>query len=130
MGVKFSIGSWAYLFGEYEKNPISMQEVANRLEELEFDGLSLGGFKPHGHYELYPTKEDRKTLVDLFKSHNLEINAYAADLWSFPFATGGEYQCRYPLYLQLSLRLYQLVLFASRSDSTSRPSQGKLSTFH
>jgi sugar phosphate isomerase/epimerase len=106
MGVKFSIGSWAYLFGEYEKNPISMQEVAKRLEELKFAGLSLGGFKPHGHYELYPTKEDRKKLVDLFKSHNLEINAYAADLWSFPFATGGDdvakqYVDAYDQYLEM-----------------------------
>ena len=89
MGVKFSIGTWAYLFGEYAKKPITMEEVARRLDELDFDGLALGGFKPHGHYELYPSKEDRKKLVDLFKSHSLQINSYAADLWAFPFATGG-----------------------------------------
>ena len=89
MGVKFSIGTWAYLFGEYAENPIKMEEVGERLEELKFDGVALGGFKPHGHYDLYPTKEDRKNLVDLFKSHSLEINSYGADLWDFPFPTGG-----------------------------------------
>ena len=89
MGIKLSIGTWAYTFGKYADNPISMEEVAKGLGDLGFNGLALGGFKPHGHYELYPTKEDRKKLVDLFKSHGLEINAYAADMWSYPFA-GGE----------------------------------------
>ena len=89
MGVKLSIGSWAYTFGEYAKKPIAMEEAATRLGELGFRGIALGGFKPHGHYELYPTKKDRKKLVDLFKSHGLAINAYGADLWDYPFATGG-----------------------------------------
>jgi len=88
MSVKISIGTWAYTFGEYAKKPISMEEVAKRLGDLKFDGLSLGGFKPHGHYELYPTKDSRKKLVELFKSHGLTINSYAADMWSYPFATG------------------------------------------
>jgi len=90
MAVKLSIGTWAYTFGKYAENPITMEEVAKGLGDLGFDGLALGGFKPHGHYELYPRKDDRKKLVDLFKSHGLEINSYAADLWSFPFATGGK----------------------------------------
>ena len=89
MGVKFSIGTWAYTFGEYAKKPITMEEAAKRLSELGFAGLSLGGFKPHGHPDLYPGKADRKRLVDLFKSYGLTINSYAADLWDFPFATGG-----------------------------------------
>jgi sugar phosphate isomerase/epimerase len=88
MSVKLSIGTWAYTFGKYADNPISMEEVAKRLDELGFDGLSLGGFKPHGHPDLYPTKEDRKKLVDLFGSHGLKINSYAADLWSYPFHDG------------------------------------------
>jgi len=90
MSVKISIGTWAYMFGKYADNPITMKETAQKLGELGFDGVSLGGFKPHGHYELYPTKDDRKGLVDLFASHGLTINSYAADLWSFPFADGNK----------------------------------------
>jgi sugar phosphate isomerase/epimerase len=106
MGIKLSIGTWAYMFGKYADNPISMEEVAKGLGDLGFDGLALGGFKPHGHYELYPTKEDRKKLVDLFKAHGLEINAYAADLWSFPFANGeadviAEYEEAYDKHLEM-----------------------------
>ncbi len=88
MGVKLSIGTWAYTFGKYAENPISMEEVAERLGELGFDGVSLGGFKPHAHPDLYPTKEDRKRLVELFKSHGLTINSYAADMWAYPFPYG------------------------------------------
>jgi sugar phosphate isomerase/epimerase len=65
-----------------------MEEVAKKLDQLGYDGLSLGGFKPHGHSDLYPTKDDRKKLVDLFGSHGLKINSYAADLWDYPFADG------------------------------------------
>ena len=90
MAVKLSIGTWAYLFGKYADNPITMEEVARRLGGLGFDGLSLGGFKPHGHPDLYPGRKDRKRLVKLFKSHGLKINSYAADFWDYPFATGGE----------------------------------------
>jgi sugar phosphate isomerase/epimerase len=90
MGVKLSIGTWAYTFGKYAENPITMEEVARRLGELGFNGLALGGFKPHGHPDLYPKRKDRKRLVRLFKSHGLKINGYAADLWDYPFATGGK----------------------------------------
>ncbi|MBN2324084.1 MAG: sugar phosphate isomerase/epimerase [Spirochaetes bacterium] len=89
MAVKLSIGTWAYTFGRYADNPISMEEVAKKLAELGFDGLSLGGFKPHGHPDLYPKKKDRKKLMKLFKSHGLAVNSYAADMWSFPFAAAG-----------------------------------------
>jgi sugar phosphate isomerase/epimerase len=89
MGVKLSIGTWAYTFGRYADNPISMEEVAERLAELGFDGLSLGGFKPHGHPALYPKTKDRKKLMKLFKTYGLTVNSYAADMWDFPFATAG-----------------------------------------
>ena len=94
MGVKISIGTWAYTFGKYADNPISMEEAARRLSELGYDGLSLGGFKPHGHPDLYPKKKDRKRLMKLFKSYGLEVNSYAADLWGFPFAGAGDEAAR------------------------------------
>jgi sugar phosphate isomerase/epimerase len=94
MSIKLSIGTWAYTFGKYADNPITMEEVSRRLSELGFDGLALGGFKPHGHPDLYPKRKDRKRLVKLFKSHGLEINSYAADLWDYPFATGGDEMAR------------------------------------
>ena len=88
MMVKLSVGTWAYTLGEYAEKPVSVEEVAVRLGQLGYDGVSLSGAKPHGHYELYPTRVDRRKLVDLFQSNGLEINSYDADLWDYPFAYG------------------------------------------
>jgi len=85
---KISIGSWAYAIGPYADHPVPLKEVAKRLAKLKFDGVELGGFKPHAHPDLYPTKSDRKKLMDMLKENKLEVPAYAADLWSLPFAEG------------------------------------------
>ncbi len=85
---KISIGSWAYAIGPYQDKPVPLPEVAQKLKELGFNGLELGGFKPHAHPDLYPEKRDREKLVEMLKENGLEVPAYAADLWSFPFAEG------------------------------------------
>lgn len=85
---KISIGSWAYAIGPYADHPVELEEVARQLEALKFDGVELGGFKPHAHPDLYPNKKKRQGLMEMLKSKGLEVPAYAADLWSLPFAEG------------------------------------------
>jgi len=85
---KVSIGSWAYAIGPYADHPVPLDEVARRLKELDFDGVELGGFRPHAHPDLYPTHKDRRALMDMLRENGLDVPAYAADLWSFPFAEG------------------------------------------
>lgn len=79
---KISIGSWAFIFGAYAENPLSLPELCETLHKLKFDGISMGGFKPHAHPELYDTEEKRDGLKKLLKDYNLEVAEYAADLWS------------------------------------------------
>ena len=50
---KVSIGSWAYVFGAFEENPVLLPQLCEKLHELGFDGISMGGFKPHANPELY-----------------------------------------------------------------------------
>ncbi len=88
MNRKISIGSWAYAIGPYESKPVPLDEVAKRLGELKFDGIELGGFKPHAHPDLYPTKADRQKLMDMLAGNGLGVSAYVPDLWGFPFAEG------------------------------------------
>jgi len=79
---KVSIGSWAFIFGPFAENPIELPEMCERLNELGFDGVSLGGFKPHAHPDLYDTPEKRAGLKKLLADNNMEVADFAADLWS------------------------------------------------
>jgi len=87
---KIAIGSWAYVFGPYESNPIPLDTVVKRLSELGFDGIELCGFKPHAHPDDYPTPEKRLELVNLLQDHNLEPIGIAADFSAAPPAAEGE----------------------------------------
>lgn len=78
---KVSIGSWAYIFGEYANNPIPLQTLCEELSKLGFDGISLGGFKPHAHPDDWGTPEKIEELKNMLASNNLEVADYAADLW-------------------------------------------------
>lgn len=79
---KVSIGSWAYIFGEYANNPIPLRELCEGLHKLDFDGISLGGFKPHAHPDDWGTPEKMAELRSILKDNKLEVADYAADMWS------------------------------------------------
>ncbi len=79
---KISIGSWAYVFGAFEKDPILLPQLCEKLNELHFEGISMGGFKPHANPDLYDTPEKREELKQLLEKYNLEVADFACDLWS------------------------------------------------
>lgn len=87
---KISIGSWAYTFGPYETHPVALEDVIDGLSKMKFDGISLGGFKPHAHFDLYPTAEDRARLVDMIRDHSLEVVEYSPDVNIFSPITQQE----------------------------------------
>lgn len=76
---KISIGSWAYAFLQ---TPILLPEVCAKLDELGFDGIAMGGFKPHASPGTYNTPEKKRELADLLNKHHLEVDEFACDLWS------------------------------------------------
>ena len=79
---KVSIGSWAFIFGAYADNPVSLEELCATLQELGFDGVSMGGFQPHAYPDDYDTEEKRDALKALLEKYNLDVADFAADLWS------------------------------------------------
>ncbi|MEG0382973.1 MAG: sugar phosphate isomerase/epimerase family protein [Christensenella sp.] len=79
---KVSIGSWAYVFGAFEKEPVLLPQLCEKLNELGFDGISMGGFAPHANPALYDTPQKREDLKALLKKYNLEVADFACDLWS------------------------------------------------
>ena len=79
---KISIGSWAYVFGAFREKPIPLEQMCEKLAALGFDGVSLAGFKPHAHPELFATQEKRQALAALLRQNGLEMPEYLPDLWS------------------------------------------------
>lgn len=77
---KISIGSWAYVFGPYSDHPVPLDTVIKELGQMKYDGISLGGFKPHAHFELYPTKEDCDRLLNQLRQNGLEVVDYSPDV--------------------------------------------------
>jgi len=90
MAKKLAIGSWAYCFGPYEDNPVSLEETVEKLAELGFDGIELCGFPPHANPDDYPTPEDRQTLKDMISGKGLGIAGYAANFMDVPPATSAD----------------------------------------
>jgi sugar phosphate isomerase/epimerase len=79
---RISIGSWAYTIGPYAKNPVLWEEVIERLKDLEFDGVELGGFPPHPNPDNMPEKEQRDACKEQLADLGLDFSGLAADLWS------------------------------------------------
>ncbi|RKY00521.1 sugar phosphate isomerase/epimerase [Candidatus Poribacteria bacterium] len=121
---KLSIGSWAYIFGPYESNPIPFDVVVRRLGELGFDGVEVAGFKPHVHPDDYPMKADRDALRALIKVNGLEVSGLAADFWSGPPPASDE-ALKDDAYIKLFKKNLQLCVDlgapAIRVDTVSPP---------
>jgi len=78
---RISIGTWAYSIGPYANNPVPFDEVVTRLASLGFDGLELGGFKPHPNPDDLATKEQRAAVREKVTRAGLAFSGLAADLW-------------------------------------------------
>ncbi|MDR3211819.1 MAG: sugar phosphate isomerase/epimerase [Planctomycetota bacterium] len=76
---KISIGSWAYAVGPYAKNPVPLNQVVSELAKLGFDGVSMGGFKPHAHPDLYPGASGPRRIKDLLFANRLEVVEFSPD---------------------------------------------------
>ena len=77
-----SIGTWAFNIGPYAERPVPFDEVGERLAELGFDGLELGGFNGYPNPNALPDREQRDALKDKVQGWGLGISGLAADLWS------------------------------------------------
>jgi len=109
MPKKLSIGTWAYAFGPYQDNPIPFDAVVRGLGKLGFDGVEIGGFKPHVHPDDYPMKADRDRLCALIKANGLEVSGLAADFWSAP-GPGTDAAQEDEAYIRLFKKNLQLCL--------------------
>jgi sugar phosphate isomerase/epimerase len=87
MDPKISIGSWAFAFGPFARNPWPFSKILQYAKEAGYDGVEINGFLPHPTPELYNTAAKRKELKQEIKSYGLGISGYAPDFSQVPPAT-------------------------------------------
>ena len=78
---RISIGSWAYTIGPYEKDPVDFFTVCEKLKELGFDGVEVGGFPPHPNPDDLPEQSQREEVACRVREMGLEFSGLAANLW-------------------------------------------------
>ena len=79
MKPKISVGSSAVVLGAYSEHPVPLEDLADRLGDLGFQGIEIFGCEPYGRPEDYPTPSHRKQLVSMLRKRGLEISNYGAD---------------------------------------------------
>ncbi|WDE99435.1 sugar phosphate isomerase/epimerase [Lentisphaera profundi] len=87
---KIAIGSWAFSFGPYEKNPWTFEQVCKYAGEHGYDGIEINGFRPHPHPDDYATDEKCAQLKAMIESYGLGISGFAADFRDVPPALVSE----------------------------------------
>lgn len=89
MAKRISIGTWAYAIGPYGDRPVPFTEVVEKLSELGFDGLELGGFGVHPNPDALDTPDKRAEVRALWESKGMGCSGLAADLWGEQLVTAS-----------------------------------------
>ena len=81
MSKRISIGTWAYIFNQ-ETPTNDFRVIVDKLQELGYDGVELGGFDPHPGPNSCASKQERADLRKYVEDKGLAFSGLAADLWS------------------------------------------------
>ena len=69
MSKRISLGSWAVTIGPYQAKPVSFDDVCQKLKELGFDDVEIGGFRPHPNPDDIPDRQARRDLAEIGRAH-------------------------------------------------------------
>ena len=84
---KISVGTWDYIWGGYEDDPIPFPKVVKDLAKMGFDGIEFGAFPPHYGPEDYDDREKRMEIKKMLDDHGLGISGLAGAFWGLGPAT-------------------------------------------
>lgn len=120
MNPKISIGSWAFAFGPFEKEPWSISRVLEYAQTAGYDGVEINGFYPHPHPDQFDTNAKRKELHQEIQSYGLGVSGYAPDFHDVPPAISEQslYIERLKTYIELAQSIHTDTI---RVDSVSAP---------
>ena len=87
--MKFSIATWAFLYGQYAENPWPLERILEWTKDAGFDGTEFCGFHMPSPEEEYDTPQKCEELVRLVRHYGLEIPCYAAWCRAAPPSTSS-----------------------------------------
>jgi sugar phosphate isomerase/epimerase len=88
---RISIGSWAYTIGPYAVHPVDWETVVDKVAELGFDGIEIGGFPPHPNPNDLQTPVSRKAAAERVRAKKLAFSGLAANLWNQKLANTSDH---------------------------------------
>ena len=74
---KIAVGTWAYIWGGYEDDPIPFPTVVENLAKMGFDGIEFGAFPPHLNVEDYGDRSKRLEIKKMLDDNGLGISGLA-----------------------------------------------------
>ena len=74
---KLSLGSWAFAFGPFERDPWPFSRVLEFVAKAGYDGVEINGFPPHPHPDDYDNAAKCAELVKEIEGYGLGISGYA-----------------------------------------------------
>ncbi len=81
---KLSLGSWAFSFGPFSKDPWPFSRVLKFIAQAGYDGVEINGFRPHPHPDDYSTPGKCMQLVQEIEACGLGISGYAPAFGEVP----------------------------------------------
>jgi sugar phosphate isomerase/epimerase len=121
MAKRISIGTWAYSIGPYENDPVPFPEVVEKLHQLGFDGLELGGFGIHPNPDLLKTAEQRAEAREIWESRDMDCSGLAADLWGEKLLTAPDTASYLETFSKNLLFCKDMGIDVIRVDTTEDP---------
>jgi len=121
MARRISIGTWAYSIGPYQDKPVPFPEVVEKLADLGFDGLELGGFGEHPNPDALTTPQQRAEVRSLWESRGMSCSGLAADLWAEKLITAPDNSSYMAAYRKNLAFCKDLGIEVIRVDTTEPP---------
>lgn len=121
MAKRISMGTWAFAVGPYADRPIPFPEVVERLAELGFDGLELGGFGGHPNPDLLDNRDRRDEVRHLWESKGMACSGFAADLSSEKLITAPKRDAYLAAFKKNARFCENLGIELIRIDTTEPP---------
>src|SRR5690242_15024712 len=82
--MKLSLGTWAFAFGPFQRQPWELPKVLEFTAGAGYDGVELNGFRPHPHPDDYNTPEKCRELMRQIEAYGLGVSGYAPDFTMAP----------------------------------------------